>query len=325
MFVTMFKMLAVGRDKFSTSGGAPCAEANEGSSPKIEDEKEQLIRRLAEVSASEARYRALVEHSNDSIIVVSGSKLVYVNSVTARLCGYDSPEDLIGRDALSFIPEGYRGEYRDRIAARLRGEPQPIKFEHEVTRRDGSTVPTETMASLIDYGGEPAVLFMARDITERKRFEGKLFALHEHAAQLGSSETMVDVSEAAIGAIKSVMGFGMACFLLNEGESLRCISSTDPEAIFGETPLAGEGPVPTCARERGTVLVNELREGSVSCCSGVSVRSVLATPVLLHGELEAVISVQSVEAGAFKDEDAQILEIIGRHVATALERISRVG
>ncbi len=279
------------------------------------------IRQSSELSASESRYRTLIENSNDAIIVVSGSTIVYVNTVTAKLCGYNKPEEIIGKDALGFISQRYREQFRERIRSRLGGEPQPERFDHEIVRRDDSIVQVETTASLINYGGNPAVLFVGRDMTERKRFESKLFALHQHAAQLGAAETIAEVSEATLSAITSVMGFKLANFMVREGDHLGCIDDVGFRATYWNVPIEGEGSIPRAARERLTVLANDLSGDSDINGGQHGVQSELATPVVVQGEVEAVISVESTIKGAFTDSDMQILEIIAQHVASALERI----
>lgn len=273
------------------------------------------------LSVSESMYRTLIENSNDAILVVSGSKIVYVNPVTVKLCGYDKPEEIIGKDALGFISLQYREQFRERIRSRLRGEPQPERFDHEIVRRDGSIVHVETTASLINYDGEAAVLFVGRDITERKRFVSKLFALHQYAAQLGAAETLVEVSETTMSAITSVMGFKLANFMMRDGDRLDCIDDVGFDATYWNVPIEGERSIPRAARETRTVLANDLSGDSDLNGGQHGVQSELATPVVVQGEVEAVISVESTIIGAFTDSDVQILEIIALHVASALERI----
>ena len=275
-------------------------------------------------STSESMYRILIENSKDTIIVVSGSTIVYVNTVAAKLCGYDKPDEIIGKDALGFISERYREQFRARIRNRLGGEPQPERFEHEIVRRDGSIVQVETTASVINYGGYPAVMFVGRDVTERKRFVSKLFALHDYAAQIGAAETIAEVSETTMSAITDVMGFELANFMVMEEDSLSCIDGVGFEGRYWNVQIKGEGSIPRVALEKRTVLANDLGEGPDLYGYLHGVQSELATPVIVHGKVEAVIGVESTKTDAFTDSDVQILEVIAQHVASALERIGRV-
>jgi len=47
-------------------------------------------------------------------------------------------------------------------------------FETCHVRKDKSRIPTEISARMIEYNGQPAILSIARDITERKRVEEAL-------------------------------------------------------------------------------------------------------------------------------------------------------
>ena len=44
-------------------------------------------------------------------------------------------------------------------------------FEITHIRKDGTKIPTETSAKIIEYSGKKAILSTARDITERKKAE----------------------------------------------------------------------------------------------------------------------------------------------------------
>lgn len=43
-----------------------------------------------------------------------------------------------------------------------------IQFETEYIRRDDGTIPTEIQANLVEYDGKPAIISVARDVTDRK-------------------------------------------------------------------------------------------------------------------------------------------------------------
>jgi GAF domain-containing protein len=165
------------------------------------------------------------------------------------------------------------------------------------------------------------VLFVGRDITEKKRFESKLFALHKYAAKFGAAETLADISESALSAITSVMGFKMANFMMREEDLLDCINDVGFGATYWTVPIEGEGSISKAAREKSTVLANDLSGDSDLNGGQRGIQSELATPVIIQGEVEAVISVESTLKGAFTDSDVQILEIIAQHISSALERL----
>ena len=57
---------------------------------------------------SEARYRQIVELSQDLITIHQQGKVVFVNEAGVRLVGATSPDQIIGRSVLEFIPTGHR-------------------------------------------------------------------------------------------------------------------------------------------------------------------------------------------------------------------------
>jgi PAS domain S-box-containing protein len=271
--------------------------------------------------ASDSMYKSIIENSNDAIVVISDSVIVYVNKVTIKLCGYDSLEEMIGKNALNFISPRFRDHYRERIKSRMEGNPQPDRFDHEILKKDGSIVQMETTASIIEYKGKPAVLFIGRDITERKKFESKLFALHRYAAQLGAAQTLVEISEPTLNAIRLVMGFKYANFMVREDDHLGCIQDIGFGVPYWNVSIAAEGGISRAAREARTVQIDDPKDGIEDNLLQMGMQSQLAMPVIIKDRVELVISVESMAKGAFTDSDVQILRIIAQHAGSALERI----
>jgi PAS domain S-box-containing protein len=118
---------------------------------------------------SEARYRAVVEHSPGGISVAVDNKVVYVNPAAVRLAGARDASDLLGRSVLEFVHEDFRSEVESRrlkiLETRL---PTPV-FEVRLRRPDGRIIDAESMGVLIAYGGKQAILNSFRDVTEHRR------------------------------------------------------------------------------------------------------------------------------------------------------------
>jgi diguanylate cyclase (GGDEF)-like protein/PAS domain S-box-containing protein len=123
------------------------------------------------LSESEARFRNLVELSPDAIAVHSEGVMLYINPAGAQLLGAEHPEEILGKPLMSLIHPAYRDSVRERVdriqAEGVEAEPLEEKF----LRLDGGSVDVEVAGLPITYGGRPAVQFLARDITERKRAE----------------------------------------------------------------------------------------------------------------------------------------------------------
>jgi len=118
------------------------------------------------VAASETRYRALFERSPDALLVeTAGGVVVDANPAARRMFGHD----LVGRHV-----------------EELHADDQQVDLRHDVhqggvasrsglgRRLDGSTFPEEVELHPLDIGGEPRILAIVRDLTERTRLQGEL-------------------------------------------------------------------------------------------------------------------------------------------------------
>jgi diguanylate cyclase (GGDEF)-like protein/PAS domain S-box-containing protein len=134
-----------------------------------------------EAERAQAVLAAIVESSQDAIIArdLTG-EITSWNRGAARLYGYTERE-AIGADIGLIIPRDLRREYAEKVERLVAGETlEP--FETRRLRRDGSQVEVSlAMSPVCDADGElVAISVIARDITERKRFEAQLQRLADH-------------------------------------------------------------------------------------------------------------------------------------------------
>ncbi|HVP14645.1 MAG TPA: GAF domain-containing protein [Terriglobales bacterium] len=122
---------------------------------------------------SEERYRALVEMSPEAVLVHQGGRIVYANPVCLALYGGAVPEDLIGTPILDRVHPDDRAMVDGRIRIVYEGGTAPRR-EVRMLRLDGREVLSESTAVRIEYGGQPAVQAIIRDITERRKLEERL-------------------------------------------------------------------------------------------------------------------------------------------------------
>jgi two-component system cell cycle sensor histidine kinase/response regulator CckA len=121
------------------------------------------------VRASEEKYRALMENALDAIHVLSpDGTILEANLAAETLVGRPRREQL-GRSFLELIP----AEGRDAVAGHFGGmlETGSLHESSSVLRSDGRTIPIEVSASRVDVGGEPLILAIVRDVSERRQLE----------------------------------------------------------------------------------------------------------------------------------------------------------
>jgi PAS domain S-box-containing protein len=94
-----------------------------------------------------------------------------LNPAGLKLIGAKNLEEVLGRSVYTFAPSDLHVALQLRRQRVLqRGIASPV-IEFELLRLDGSPVLVESQAVPFVYSGQPAILNLLRDITERKRAE----------------------------------------------------------------------------------------------------------------------------------------------------------
>jgi len=138
---------------------------------------------------SELKYRMIVEHSNDAIVVSQSDKLIYFNQAFADLLKYDKNE-LIGADYHKIHTEEAVRVLENRQARRNRGEEVPNRYETLFRQKDGTEVPVEANVRIIDYKGQKATFAVIRDISKQKKM---MAALQETAEQSTHLKNLIPI------------------------------------------------------------------------------------------------------------------------------------
>lgn len=114
------------------------------------------------------RYRLLSERTRDIVIFLRpDGRIVDANEAAATAYGY-SREELLTMS----LAELRAPETLPELPAQLSTAAESgIRFESVHLRRDGTTFPVEVSSRGADVGGEPMLLSVVRDVTERKRSE----------------------------------------------------------------------------------------------------------------------------------------------------------
>lgn len=133
--------------------------------------RKQAEERLKE---SEEKFRTLFDSASDAIFIHDlEGHFFEVNRAACDRLGY-TRDELVKMRPQDIDPPEHASQVSGRIDEVFR-QGHKI-FESAQVRSDGSIIPLEMNASLIDYKGSKAILCVSRDITERKKSEE---ALHE--------------------------------------------------------------------------------------------------------------------------------------------------
>jgi len=127
-----------------------------------------------ELAFSEAKYRAIVDHTPNAVVLYNGEGILYANPSALRLLRAADQKDVVGKSALLFVHPDSQEIVKERMRHQLQTMQPADVVEEKFVRVDGTTVDVEVAAVPILFKGGPVIQVMAQDITERKAALGQL-------------------------------------------------------------------------------------------------------------------------------------------------------
>jgi len=254
-------------------------------------------------AASEVRYRTLMEHANDAILLVDNHGIIEANERAEALLGRPRAA-IVGHRYDQFVAPTQLG------SAVLYGEDTTRTEDQLLSRPDGSTVAVDVSASPVRIGEDTIVLLVLRDITERKRAEKRLqeseeqyrllFDSNPHPMWVYDPDTLafLAVNDAAV----QLYGYTREEFLAMTLTDIRPPSEV-PRLLerLAEDPVRGRSSDGTWQHrlKDGTVIDVDTSSNVITFRGGPA-RMVLATDVSEKRKLEAQL------------RQAQKMEAVGR-------------
>lgn len=114
------------------------------------------------------QYRTVLNTVDDAIYMTDENRrFTWVNEASERMFGYDR-DSMIGTPLFDYLDDEQIETAKENVRYLLADDtPNTITFEMEVSTKDGSTIPTETRASLLPGEGFPGTAGVVRDISDR--------------------------------------------------------------------------------------------------------------------------------------------------------------
>ncbi|MCC6791874.1 MAG: PAS domain S-box protein [Thermomicrobiales bacterium] len=313
--------------------------AEEGISIYLQDVTERR-RAEEERRRTEDRFRALVQHASDIILILGRTGTVrYASPAIERTIGY-TPEEIVGSD--NFFRVHPQDAKRLRTAfvkvAKRPGVSQPIvlRFKH---RNGGYRWLEVTATNLFDDPAIDGIVANCRDVTERHEAEYHLWILAETSAMLGTS---LDVSTTLSSITRLVvMNLGDMCMVdvvdeQGEPESY-AVAHRDPDTEQALAEFRASWPLdpapdygPSYVLQTGKSLLYQtidddmqshwfgVRDGGVDL-SGFAFRSAMIVPMMARGTIVGVLSVASSTVGRYGPGDLGLIEELARRAAMAID------
>ncbi len=135
---------------------------------------------------SEARYRSILNASPDGIAITDlTGKILMVSPSLMNIFGFGKESDILGHSTTEFFADKDKERLVKRLASMFNGT-NTGPAEYQGLRADGNTFYIESNAEFVrDAKGEPSqVIYVVRDITERKKVESKIKTANDELSKL---------------------------------------------------------------------------------------------------------------------------------------------
>jgi PAS domain S-box-containing protein len=197
-----------------------------------------------ELRRSEEKYKFLFDYANDSIFIIDPKtrQFIDVNESAALELGYSKDELLNVRLNEIYFEGDY--DFNDKMIMELL-EGKPVLFEHRQLKSDGTVIPVEINARVIEFDNKQFIQSFVRNISQRKKTEEELQKTRE---QLFQAQKMDAIGRIA-GGIAHDFNNLLTLITLNSEVLISSIPRNDPiftniqnivEAVKPATNLTSE-------------------------------------------------------------------------------------
>ena len=323
---------------------------------ELRDAKEELEVRVAErtrelqestevVKHSERRFRALVEHSSDGVVLIdSQARVVYLSPAVRNVEGYE-PEELIGqRGNVNAHPDDapqLRSAMQQLLATPNKSVPLLWRQRH----KDGHWIWLEGVATnLIDDPAVRAVVTNYRDVTERMAHESRLaeqlkrLALLSRITQaIGERQDLRSIFSVVANHLEDELPVDFCCaFLIEPGEERLTVNCVGPRSealavqlgmVAGATVPIDENGLARCLRGQ---FVYEPDIAAVPFAfpqrlSGAGMGALVIAPLLVESQVFGVLVCARRVANSFSSGDCEFLRQATEHTAVASHQVRLYG
>ena len=129
---------------------------------KLEIERKRAENNMRKV---EEKVHKMFNKADEVIAIVQDRQIIFVNSSIEELIGY-TPEEVIGTAFAHLIHPDGLPKLAKYYLQRIAGEDVPNIYETVVKHKDGSDIPIEIKASVVQYRGRAADLAIVRKVAK---------------------------------------------------------------------------------------------------------------------------------------------------------------
>jgi len=276
---------------------------------------------------NEKRYRTMLDTVGDLVYALDpDGRFTFINETGAHVTGHDR-SDLCGAHVSRVLAESDIEAGRDLIASLWTdGDRQRGTVEMTLETAAGERVPCENHIALLPPrdGQFVGTVGVMRDISERKRREEALEALHDATREMMAAERAEAVAAVASRTATEVLDMPLNCVLLYDEDTgvLRSAALSDrADDLFG-SPIEfehGEGIVWTAYENGETKVFSDVRASPEAYNPDTAARSEFVLPLGDHGAM----LVGSRTVGDFDESDVALAKVLAANLQTALTATNR--
>ncbi len=320
-------------------------EAKEGLEIRVAERTRELQESTEAVKHSERRFRALVEHSSDGVVLIDPrANVLYLSPSVRNVEGYE-PEELIGGPAnVNLHPDDrpmMRRAFEQLLAEPTRSVPLLWRQRH----KDGRWLWLEGVATnLLDDPAVRAIVTNYRDVTGRLAHEARLeeqlkrLALLSRITQaIGERQDLRSIFSVVAAHLEEELPVDFCCaFLIEPGEERLTVSCVGPrsEALATQLGMAAGATVPIDENGLARCLRGQfVYEPDIAAVpfpfpqrlSGAGMGALVIAPLLVESQVFGVLVCARRAANSFSSGDCEFLRQATEHTAVASHQVRLYG
>ena len=278
-------------------------------------------RRPAADDVSPWKFREAVESAGHAVVFTDSDGVIeYANPAFEELTGYAASE-VVGQTPRVLKSGEHDEAFYENLWDTI-GDGEVWRGELVNERPDGERYVIEQTIAPLPRDDEPrGYVAINTDITEKRRREEKIEALHEATRDLLSADSPSAVAAEVGAAIESILEFRINVIRVHRDGELRPVHVNDKaEQLLSERPAyeVGEGFPGAAFDDQQARVYTDIRDHD----GGTELEPVVSwlyVPISDYG----VISVGQTEPDAFDETDLNLVQIIASNAEIALQRLRK--
>jgi len=284
----------------------------------------ERLKAEATIRESEQLYRTILENSPTPISISVQGRIVYANPSRMKLTGDLEIGDVDANQWAVVHPDDVN-KLKQLDVMGTEGQLPSKSYEFRLRQSNGTYANIEALSIPINYREKPGVLHVLYDVTQRYQYEERLKALHRYAHDLAAVDTVDEAAQVVGRVVQEMLDSSFGSVGLVENDVLRFVHVYGVDWDEGGVmPINGPGITTRAVRTGSTQIISDATRDIdyfFAETDKVTTLSEIVVPIKVGGSVVATINVENQRVDAYTKEDVAILEMLGNHFSSAIERI----